>query len=180
MKSVLLVLLFAACAPIAESVRPLEPSEHGAALLGPLAVPDALLDPAGQPAQLARVRGAAGTVVVLTASFCDTSQLEPLLSQARVLRQQGLEIVVVSLDHDARALDGMVRPPEVVMLSAEAGTRAALRAQTVLPTTLLLDGEGRQLRRYDGEVPLAALAGDLERVPEFVARSTRGQVIARR
>ncbi len=180
MKSVLLTLLLAACAPIAESVRPLEPSEHGDMLLGPLRAADALLDPAGEPAQLARVRGVSGTIVVLTASFCDANTLEPLLSQAAALRKQGLEIVVVSLDHDPRALDGMVRPAEVAVLSAEAGARTALRAQTILPTTLLLDAQGRQLRRYDGEVPLASLTGDLERVPEFVARAANRQVLAKR
>ncbi len=172
MRSFLWPLLLVACAPLPEPVRSLAPSEQSA-LLEPLGRP--LLDTAGQPVRLEGVRGPAGTVVVLTASFCDSSELGSLLAQAGALRAQGVEIVVVSLDHDPRALDGMVRPPEVAILNAEADARGALRAQTVLPTTLLLDGRGQQLRRYDGEVPLGSLARDLERVPEYVARAGTGR-----
>lgn len=172
MRLLLLPLLVFACAPLTtETLPPLAPSEQ--ALLGPLALPRALLDAAGQPARLDAMRGSAGTVVILTASFCDPRELGALLAQAEALRAQGIAVVVVSLDHDPRALDDLVRPPGLAVLTADVDARAALRAQTVLPTTLLLDAGGQQLRRYDGEVPLASLTSDLERVPEYVAARRR-------
>ena len=171
MRLVLLPLLLAACAPVLDPARPLLPSEHGQALLAPLIQDGVLLDLAGAPARLPSLRGRAGTVIVLTASFCDPAALGNLLRQAAVLRPQGVEIVVISLDHDQRSFDELVRPPEVPILTASADARSSLRAETMLPTTVLLDAAGRVLRRYDGEVPVADLAADLERVPDYIAQA---------
>lgn len=154
------LVVMAACAGTPVS-RPEPPGAEGVAARW-LGHAEALWDEEGEVFSLGDVRGQVGTVVVLTAGWCGDQRttLHALGEPARDFYRRGVQVVVLVLDADAtlgEVFRSAVARPHMPVFLSDAGTRRRVRAETVLPTTLLLDGADRVVRRFDGDVPVAAL-----------------------
>ncbi len=112
-------------------------------------------DLAGRSVTLDQLRG--HTVILnFWASWCGPCRAEfpSLVSLHRELSGRGLEILAISTDVSARDIDEFLKGtplPFRVAMDRE-GKAAASYAVSTLPTTFVLDREGRVIERVDGSV----------------------------
>lgn len=136
---------------------------------GALARSAALWTVDGEPRSLDALLGPVGTIVVVTAGWCRTCEapLGVLAGLAPSYAARGVRVVVINVDADLGDGRHFVRTrqsADVAHVLAGSEARAALRSDTLVPTTLLLDGDGSTLRRYDGEIAVAELTRDVPRI----------------
>jgi thiol-disulfide isomerase/thioredoxin len=116
-------------------------------------------DRSGKPFALASLRGRV-TLVDFWASWCGPCRKSfPALDQLHTrYRGQGLEVVGVSLDEDPAAADRFLENVPVGFRIARdpSGLLAQRFRIASMPTTVLLDREGREVARFEGGDHMAA------------------------
>ena len=166
-------------APAAVVAAEAVPERHATWMVDPILPPDLVLaDPSGAKHSLADRKGRT-QLLVFAGSGCDKST-EYLLALDRgqsALKKTGVAVLAVLMN--ATKTEGLTSPPVSfpLLLSDEKTSNVYnlfsrylfdRRRDMVLPTSFLLDEEGKVVRVYSGAATAAEIAADAVRIPKSV------------
>ena len=160
------------------------PESHATWMVDPILPPDLVLtDRSGAKRSLADGKGRA-QLLVFTGTGCDrsTDYLLALERGRASLRKSGVAVMAVLVN--AAGVDRETQPPvsfPVLLADEKTGNVFNLfhrylfdrRRDMVLPTSFLLDEEGRVVRVYSGPATAAEIVADAGRIPKSVEERMR-------